>query len=348
MDRNEYSRVEDFIDDEYFVEWVLHPKPEHELFWQGWLKAHSEKAALAERARTVLHSIRIQPLAQTFSAEDLEEISNRFMRHTQGRTKGLRLWSWIGAAAAVLILGFGIWYWQAPDTPAAAGPLASGVPMMKTIANNSENSRLIRLSDQSLVLLRPHSTLHFPDQFGEGKREVSLSGEAFFEVSPDREHPFLVKTGELTTKVLGTSFDVIAPTAGRAGSVVVKTGKVQVYHTREHASAAPTLDSIILLPNQKLVYSVKTSKLQKAAVKPLMLSPVEAEKVFSFTDAPVADIIAKLQKAYGVEISYDKQKLKDYTVTASLSKLSLEAKIGAICKAIDARYEFEENKIRIY
>jgi ferric-dicitrate binding protein FerR (iron transport regulator) len=347
MDRNQYSRVEDFIDDEYFVDWVFHPKPDHETFWQTWLNEHHEKAMLAERARTILLSIRILPPAQTLSAENLDEISNRFMEQTQGSRIGSRVWAWIGTAAAVLMLGFGIWYWQISEV-SAPGSLVARVPALKTITNNGENSRLIRLSDQSLVLLRPHSTLNFPDKFGEGNREVSLSGEAFFEVYPDQKHPFLVRTGKLMTKVLGTSFDVIAPKDGKEGSVVVKTGRVQVYHTHEQASAKSTLDSIILLPNQKLVYNLKTPKLGKIDVKPVMLSPVEAEKVFSFTNAPVTDIIAKLQKAYGVEISYDKQRLKDYTVTASLSRLSLEAKIGAICKAIDARYEFEEDKIRIY
>ena len=347
MNRYQYFQTEDFINDEHFIVWVLNPNMETNLFWETWLTENPGQADNVTRARAIVHSIRIKPLPQQLSAQDINVISSHFNKHTAPKKQPLWNNNWLSGAAAVILIAAGIWFWQklAVQKPTEVAAIKSN---RQRIANNGTSARLIRLSDESLVLLRPNSTLDFPSNFGSGNREVALTGEAFFEVHSDPKHPFLVKSGKLLTKVLGTSFDVIATANGNEGSVVVKTGKVRVYHIKLYDAKTQQIDSIILLPNEKVVFNLTTPKLEKIAVKPLMLSPIQAAKEFSFTNAPLNEIISKLQQAYGVEINYDEQKLKSYTITASLSKLPLEEKIRAICKAIDAQYEFQENRINIY
>ena len=89
----------------------------------------------------------------------------------------------------------------------------------------------------------------------EHKREVHLEGEAFFEVAHDTLRPFFVYTGNITTKVLGTSFTVSA--RENVVFVEVKTGRVSVTQTtQKSASPRHTLtEEIILTPNQKAVYN---------------------------------------------------------------------------------------------
>lgn len=348
MDRHQHFHVEDFINDEHFIEWVLSPNSENNAFWQAWLTENIAQTHNVARARAILGSIHIKPLPEQLSAQEVTAISLYFHQHSKPKIKVWRNKAWLSsAAAAIIILSLGLWHWQKPAVKEVNKVAVNGITIQR-IVNNGHSSRLIRLSDESLVLLRPNSALDFPSKFVSSNREVTLTGEAFFEIHHDPAHPFLVKANNMVTKVLGTSFDVISSRDGTESSVVVKTGKVQVYRAKQYISKIERLDSIVLLPNQKVVFNLETPRLEKITVKPLMLSPGQADKVFSFTNAPLAEIISKLQQAYGVEITYDQQKLKGYTVTASLAKLPLEEKIRAICKAIDANYEFQDNQIKIY
>lgn len=347
MDRYQHFRIADFISDEYFVNWVLNPDSESDLFWNTWVNKNPQQADTVARARTILLSVKIQPLNFQLSEEDVQAIVHNFQLQTRLKTQKLFYIQWLGATAAAILVVMGIWFWSSPNSKFVDAKL-SKVAIFQTIVNKGPGSRLIQLSDKSLVLLRPHSKLSFPLNFGTGDRTVKLTGQAFFEITPDPSHPFLVEAGKLITKVLGTSFDVISSPDGSISSVLVKTGKVQVYSLNQQINARK-VDSVVLLPNQKVTFNPKIQKLRKiSVVKPQMLSPVLAERIFSFTDAPLSEIIVSLQEAYGVEITYDEQKLKNLTVTASLSTLPLEEKIRAVCKAIGAKYEFQDNKINIY
>ena len=347
MDRYQHFQIADFISDEYFVNWVLNSDPETELFWNTWINEHPKQLDTVTRARNIIESIHIQPSSFQLSAQDVKAIVENFQIQTRLKTRRAPYFKWWSAAAAILLFVTGIWFWQKQVSDHQDTMIAQATAYQK-IVNQGSSSRLIRLSDQSLVLLRPNSALDFPLKFGKIERSVRLSGEAFFEVAPDPSRPFLVKAGNLITRVLGTSFDIISPKDGNESSVVVKTGKVQVYSFHQQNDARK-IDTVSLFPNQKVTFNQKLKRLQKVTLlKPQMLSPLLATRIFSFTDAPLSDIIASLKEAYGVEITYDEQRLKNPTVTASLSRLPLEDKIRAVCKAIGANYEFQNNKIKIY
>src|SRR5690606_1488289 len=86
----------------------------------------------------------------------------------------------------------------------------------------------ITLSDGSQVWLNESSTIRYPEHFEKDKREVLLSGEACFDVGPDKKRPFVVKTSKVTTRVLGTSFNVNAYQKEPQTKVTVETGRVAV------------------------------------------------------------------------------------------------------------------------
>lgn len=111
----------------------------------------------------------------------------------------------------------------------------------------------VNLPDGSEIVLKANSSIKYPSHFPGKSREVSLEGEAFFKVKKDTEHPFIVKTENLTTEVLGTSFNI---RSGQHYSVVtVATGRVKVSGDK---------DALVLWAHEKATYSNANKKILKA------------------------------------------------------------------------------------
>ncbi len=133
---------------------------------------------------------------------------------------------WYYAAAVVLVFSVvSSWfYFQKPEKAMQTERI---VWSSKTTTDGQKVK--IRLSDSSIIYLAGGSTLRWPDQFEKGKkREVILTGEAFFEVKRDTNSPFIVHTGEISTQVLGTSFNIYAYPNDKNQIISVRTGKVRV------------------------------------------------------------------------------------------------------------------------
>ena len=96
------------------------------------------------------------------------------------------------------------------------------------IALNDQKNVLISLPDGSKVYLNRNSTFTYRKNFGKHRRDVNLSGEAYFEIAPDASKPFIIDAGNAKVKVVGTSFNVITNNSESAVEVFVKTGKVIV------------------------------------------------------------------------------------------------------------------------
>lgn len=107
--------------------------------------------------------------------------------------------------------------------------------------NETNKTKLIELADGTMVWLNRHATLKYPAEFAENRREVSLDGEAFFDVSKNPNKPFIIKTNEAKTEVLGTSFSVNS--TKKNTTVNVATGKVKV-NTKDGTEFG------LVLPNQ--------------------------------------------------------------------------------------------------
>lgn len=98
-----------------------------------------------------------------------------------------------------------------------------------SVHNPSGKIQNIRLPDSSQIWLNAQSSLRYAQDFHK-QREVYLEGEAYFDVTEDKAHPFTVHAGELTTTVLGTGFNIKSFSAESQNAVTVIRGKVQVAH----------------------------------------------------------------------------------------------------------------------
>jgi transmembrane sensor len=232
--------------------------------------------------------------------------------------------------------------------------LENGVPAEETLLserrvyNGTEKVMRIFLDDGSEVLLKPRSSLQYKEGFDKTQRALFLEGEAFFIVSRDSLRPFLVTTDHLVTKVLGTSFLVSAFSNQPNVTVEVKSGKVSVT-TKKNVLQRPGAEGeMILTPNQRVSYNTVNNQMSRGIIeKPQPILPAEEIDRMYFEAAPVGEIFEGLERAYGVDIQFDKDIFSSCVLTTSIGEGSIHNRLDMICRAIDATYVFKEDRIVI-
>ncbi len=164
------------------------------------------------------------------------------------------------------------------------------------------------LPDGSVVTLNGDSKLLFPKKFKGDIREVTIIGEAFFDVLPNPEKPFVINAGNAQVKVLGTSFNVCAYPENETIEVIVKTGKVQVISKNTDLLAENR--EIFLTPGEKGTLFRESHLLEKTVnLNPNFLAWKTHDLVFN--KVPLQDVIRCLEKAYHVEIEVTDPVLND-------------------------------------
>ncbi len=293
----------------------------------------SENLELSQSARAAVQAAVWQRIEARINAEGAPAAKVVAHPASAWRAPALR---W--AAAAVLVpaaVGLALLTpgrWTRPSTPAAPGPWTLR-------ANGTAQPQAFALQDGSAVTLYPGSSLKYRPGLAGPRREVYLVGQAFFKVHKNPAQPFLVYTNEVVTTVLGTSFMVKA-FAGRSATVAVREGRVSVQARAGAQLAAtplrPAATGVVLLPNQEVVYSPAEKQLRRHLVaEPVVLVP----HLFEFKKRPVAEVLAALRDAYGVDIIYDQAQLAHCTVTITFYDESLFNKLDLLCKALDASYQ---------
>jgi len=201
----------------------------------------------------------------------------------------------------------------------------------------------ILLPDSSVVYLGPGSTLSFPSKFTTNVRAISLRGEAFFEVTKNPKRPFIIHTGNIVTRVLGTSFKIDA-FLNQPVRVLVSTGKVRV--DRE---VNKVLHSIaVLLPGQSVVWNEKTGQreLGSTAVSDI-LGWKNGKLVFRKTK--LADIAAILERTYNVTIAIGNSAVAERQIRVNLTTdIPLSKLIKILSVAGNFKYKINQNHVSIF
>ncbi len=219
---------------------------------------------------------------------------------------------------------------------------------MKKIVNNTEAVRRVMMEDGSVITLKPNSIIEYPEAFASDARRIFLKGEAFFDVSKDKNRPFIISTSQLRVKVLGTSFNVVAYEGAKEASVAVKTGKVSVVKSNPVVEREREEEEVILTPNQEVVYNSAENLFSKKLVaEPVVV--LEKSTLFEtqYDGAPVVKILSVLEQNYGIDIEYDEEVLSNCILTTSMAEEGLYERIQIICKAIGAEYEINNASIFI-
>jgi transmembrane sensor len=253
------------------------------------------------------------------------------------------------AAIVLVILGIGA-FWMYRTSPAPT-PLFAGKNVQDPIvhANETRFTEKITFSDSSFVDLKAGGRIVYDKDFRGALRQVYLEGEAFFQVTADKNKPFIVYTKKVVARVLGTSFIMNSGLNETDASVLVKTGRVAVYKANTFASknTLPDLDEgIILLPNHVSSLNPDHQLEKKIAIAPEALKPM-MEKSFDFDNTPIAQVFATLQDAYGITIFYDKDKMGSCSLSVNMGKEDFYQKLALICRTINASYEVRNGDIYV-
>ena len=203
----------------------------------------------------------------------------------------------------------------------------------------------LTLEDGTKVWLNAGSRMAFPTKFTGKKREVFLEGEAYFEVAHNQSRPFVVNTGEVAIKVLGTRFNLSAYKSDKLTETVLLEGKVTV----SELSALGFLKSeTILAPNQKASFDRNDRSISVISVADADLAIAWTEGWFKFSQQSLNDVLTKLQRYYNVQFVFDS---KFPTNDLISGKLDLKEAVGSVMMALadvaDIQYRIAGNQIYI-
>ncbi len=237
-------------------------------------------------------------------------------------------WAWSAAAAVAVLVVAAWWVFMRDTTPET---LAFSTP--------DNESRSISLPDQSKIVLNENSTLSYT--FDGETRKVVLSGEAFFDVEKDAKHPFVIETGEVQTRVLGTSFNIRAyPDEGKV-KVSVKTGRVEVRKVEKTPQKETPV--LVLLPGNTGVYANEGAILEKA--QDVATEDVDAWQqgtlVFS-SGVTLSEVIPAVEKFYNIKIKADQAILNVTISGARFSRdMNVQDALNLITVPIDREFTVE-------
>ncbi len=246
------------------------------------------------------------------------------------RIRFLRKWKWAAAAALLLPVFAGWWLFHRQQAPAQ---LAIKQPAVQTPVDTG--SRFVILPDGSTVLLNHGSRIDYKDPFTGPAREVTLIGEGYFDIRHNKEKPFLVHTGNITTTVLGTAFNVRAYPGQEAITVTVTKGKVKVGDNKR------TLG--VLAPNDQI--AVNRQRLE------VVRSRVDAETAIAwkkeylvFNNISLQEAAVLIGSKYHVHISFANNRMKECYVSATfLNNESLEQVLKVVTGVVNATYSIAPN-----
>lgn len=217
------------------------------------------------------------------------------------------------AASVLLAVAIGSTSYYMGKT--AGSPEPEQIAWFETVTPSGSLSKVV-LPDRSVVWVNAGSSLRYSLDFNKKNREVLLTGEAFFEVAKDSLHPFVVKSGKLDIKVLGTRFNVKAYDNEETIDVALVSGKVNVRladnDKKENA------EEITLAPNRMMSYNKETSRVE--------MLEVDGSTVYAWTNGWIKfdelpfDRIAKdLERKFNVRIIIRSKSLPNEIFTGSFS-----------------------------
>lgn len=218
-----------------------------------------------------------------------------------------------------------------------------------TFSSSRGEKSMITLTDGSRVYLNSGSSILYPETFLSEKREVVLSGEAFFEITRDANRPFLIRSGHVTTAVLGTSFNIQAY-PDKIVRVTVATGKVRVdvkpeenkqFHNRKSKS-------VTLNAHEQAIFTDGNSELITSKVD-INQFIAWKENTLQFKDASLEEVADQLENWYNVTIEFKGEALKNCRINGRYKDQSLSKVLKSIQYMYQIEFKFEkQNKVLLY
>jgi len=256
-----------------------------EMKVQEWMANNPDSEELEQASREYWNEIHPGKDAATYKA--LKRVQMAAGIHSENRrTVRLRILSRV-AAVFILLIGIGGgWYYLHQQN----------LPAMVLISAAYGETRQVTLPDQTEVWLNAGSSLEYPSEFSRKIRSVTLTGEAFFTVSKNKQKPFVVATKNLTVRVLGTKFNLKAYPDESQTVATLQEGKIEVQTENRQKQQ--------LEPNEQLVYNRETSTCKVEKIDPREI-PDWKNGSFQFTEATLGKILQSIERQFNVKFDVD-------------------------------------------
>lgn len=187
------------------------------------------------------------------------------------------------------------------------------------------------LSDGTKIWLNAASRVVYPPVFEKTKREIYIEGEAYMEVSPDKDRPFTVKTKQLDINVLGTSFNISAYEEETSQTIVLISGSVTVKTKSEQQSV-----ETILSPNQLFLLTGEKTQIRNVNVKNYISWK---EGYYIYKSETLAHILNRLSNYYGITIEFDDM-IGNMRYSGKMDmKEDIESVLGGLCYTAPIEYQ---------
>lgn len=349
MSIEEYE-LYDFLADESFRNWANNTEIVEGDLWQAILAAHPEKKYLADVAKNIIRSgqyrdisfekAEIHTLWEQIKKDSFEE-KKVYPSNPKSKKRG---WNFLIRAVAIII----------PFVVVSLFVLLSRRESLPTPPSQTEQVEKrtqkgqkleITFTDGTRVKLNADSRLIYAHPFAEDMREVYLEGEAFFDVAPNPDRPFIVHTGNLFTKVLGTSFNIRTYPEEDAIKVSVVSGSVMV-ESKTEAKDQEANQPILLKPSEMVTYDKKKFTTEVA--------PIDIENIIAwnndiliFNNARFSEVVDQLERWYGVEFEIERKAPIKKGFSGTFENQSLEYVLEGISYTSDFEYELQGNTVII-
>lgn len=216
--------------------------------------------------------------------------------------------------------------------------------MNEVVIPYGKKSQLL-LEDGTKVWLNAGSRMAFPTKFAGKKREIFLEGEGYFEVAHKQNQPFVVNTGEIAIKVLGTKFNISAYKSDKLTETVLLEGKVAI---SEQSALGFLKHETLLVPNQKASYNRDIRSVSVKDEPDVEFAIAWTEGWFKFSKQNMNDVLTKLQRYYDVEFVYDSELWTAELITGKLDlKESVESVMVALADVSGIQYRIDGDRIFI-
>lgn len=297
------------------------PEEKEELF--AWVEADSDNKELFEDSMNVWEAAEPSPdffRANTDVAWEKMEERMEHKRQQEDVESSLEVVSLLRpmlrvAAAAILLLMAGLWYYDS---------ISPELLDKSIVSTQKDQNTTVDLPDGSKVWLNENSTLEYEKVFD--NRIVYLKGEAFFEVEKKDGATFKVIAGASKTTVLGTSFNVRAYEEEAYVEVAVKTGKVEVTSPKKQSK-------VVLQPAEYAIYTKTTEKVEKQS-GPLVNADSWKKQELNFNKATMAQIIQDLERYFDIDIEVKNKEILNCDWESTSTRI-LNPKLGDILEQIN-------------
>ncbi len=262
-----------------------------------------------------------------YSAAESYKILEKRLFPKRSRILRLRFTAAAAAIALLCVMSWSVYQYMKPVA-------------MRTVSTLA-NQQQVRLPDGTQVTLNHYSTLTYPEKFKAEVRKVELSGEAYFEVSKDKKHPFIVETTPVNVEVLGTHFNVEAYPNDPDAITTLLEGSVAV-------SNKQNTHRVILKPNESAIYNKVKGSLVCEAIDNATDDIAWREGKLIFNDLPLQEIARQLSNTFGVNITVSSKTLQDYRLTAQFTNgEGLTEILDLLQTAGHFKYTYSQNKKQI-